>query len=90
VVPTPRVGVGVVPTRECRTRRGGGSAGRQRAKREARRQVQELLGQYSDELRATGQDREAERVLGLADDPRRHFLMSVPEREQTDPSISTV
>jgi glutamate synthase (NADPH/NADH) large chain len=51
--------------------------------------VQELLGHYADELRATGQDREAERVLRLADDPRLHFLMSVPEREQTDPSIST-
>jgi len=51
--------------------------------------VQELLGHYADELRATGQDQEAERVLELADDPRRRFLMSVPEREQTDPSIST-
>jgi glutamate synthase (NADPH/NADH) large chain len=51
--------------------------------------VQELLGAYADELRATGQGSEAERVLALADDPKRHFLMSVPEGEQTDPSVST-
>jgi glutamate synthase (NADPH/NADH) large chain len=51
--------------------------------------VQELLGAYADELRATGQDSEADRVLALAEDPKRHFLMSVPEKEQTDPSVST-
>jgi len=51
--------------------------------------VRELLGLYAGELRATGQDDEAERVLELGTDPRRHFLMSVPEREQTDPSVST-
>jgi glutamate synthase (NADPH/NADH) large chain len=51
--------------------------------------VRELLGWYADELRATGQDAEAERVRGLASDPAAHFLMSVPEREQTDPSVST-
>jgi glutamate synthase (NADPH) large chain len=51
--------------------------------------VQELLGAYADELRATGQKEEAARVLALADDPQAHFLMSVPEGQQTDPSIST-
>ncbi len=51
--------------------------------------VQELLGEYAAELRATGQDDEAERVLALADDPQANFLMSIPEKEQTDPSIST-
>jgi glutamate synthase (NADPH/NADH) large chain len=51
--------------------------------------VQELVGRYAGELRATGQDEEAERVLGLAADPPSHFLMSLPEKEQTDPSIST-
>jgi glutamate synthase (NADPH/NADH) large chain len=51
--------------------------------------VQELLGHYADELRATEQDEEAERIMGLASDPTRHFVMSVPEKEQTDPSIST-
>jgi glutamate synthase (NADPH/NADH) large chain len=51
--------------------------------------VQELLGHYADELRATGQDDEAERVMKLAADPTRHFVMSVPMKEQTDPSIST-
>jgi glutamate synthase (NADPH/NADH) large chain len=51
--------------------------------------VGELLGHYADELRATGQGEEAERILGLAAHPREHFLMSVPEGEQTDPSVST-
>jgi glutamate synthase (NADPH) large chain len=53
------------------------------------RDVGELLRAYADELHATGQDDEAERILGLAAAPGEHFLMSVPEREQTDPSIST-
>ena len=51
--------------------------------------VQELLGRYADELSATGQEDEAERVHGLAAEPRSHFLMSVPEGQQTDPSVST-
>jgi len=51
--------------------------------------VRELLGWYADELRATGQGGEAERILALAAEPEASFLTSVPEREQTDPSIST-
>jgi glutamate synthase (NADPH/NADH) large chain len=51
--------------------------------------VQELLGHYAHELRATGQDEEAERITTLADGAQGNFLMSVPEAEQTDPSIST-
>ena len=51
--------------------------------------VQELLGHYCDELRATGQDEEAERVGELALDAQANFLMSIPEDQQTDPSIST-
>jgi glutamate synthase (NADPH/NADH) large chain len=51
--------------------------------------VQELLGHYAEELRATDQQSEADRVLSLAAAPERHFVMSVPEKEQTDPSIST-
>jgi glutamate synthase (NADPH/NADH) large chain len=51
--------------------------------------VRELLSGYAAELRATAQDAEAERVLALAAQPAGHFLMSVPEREQTDPSVST-
>jgi glutamate synthase (NADPH/NADH) large chain len=53
------------------------------------RDVQELLGAYADELRATAQDSEAERVTALAAAPAGHFLMAVPEREQMDPSVST-
>ncbi|MFL5826581.1 MAG: glutamate synthase, partial [Thermoleophilaceae bacterium] len=51
--------------------------------------VQELLGHYAEELRQTGQPDEALRILDLAADPRPHFVMSIPMREQTDPSVST-
>jgi len=51
--------------------------------------VQELLGRYAAELEATGQPEEAERINHLAAEPRSHFLMSVPEAEHTDPSVST-
>jgi glutamate synthase (NADPH) large chain len=57
--------------------------------REGERDVRELLGHYADELRATGQDDEADRIVALAAEARGHFLMSVPEAEQTDPSVST-
>jgi glutamate synthase (NADPH/NADH) large chain len=51
--------------------------------------VRELLEAYAVELRDTGQGDEAERVLALAGHPAGHFLMSIPEAEQTDPSVST-
>ena len=51
--------------------------------------VQELLGHYADELRATDQEDEAERIMKLAAEPQASFIMSVPMKEQTDPSIST-
>ena len=53
------------------------------------RDVSELLGSYAEELTATGQADEADRVLALAAVPARHFLMAVPERDQMDPSVST-
>jgi glutamate synthase (NADPH/NADH) large chain len=51
--------------------------------------VEELLGHYGDELRATGQDSEAERVLKLAARAEDSFLMIVPHKVQADPNIST-
>ncbi len=51
--------------------------------------VEELLGHYAEELRRTGQEGEADRVLGLSSDPAAHFVMSIPEQQQTDPSVST-
>ena len=51
--------------------------------------VQELLGRYCEELRGTSQDEEADRVGALAAAAQEHFLMSIPEQEQTDPSVST-
>jgi glutamate synthase (NADPH) large chain len=51
--------------------------------------VQDLLGHYADQLRATDQDEEADRVLALAGAAPERFLMIVPERVQADPNIST-
>jgi glutamate synthase (NADPH/NADH) large chain len=51
--------------------------------------LDELLTHYADELRATGQDEEADRVLDLAADATSNFLMVLPHRVQADPSIST-
>jgi len=51
--------------------------------------VDDLLAAYATELRATGQDEEADRVLGLAADAAENFLMVVPHKVQADPSIST-
>jgi glutamate synthase (NADPH/NADH) large chain len=51
--------------------------------------IEDLLGHYAEELRATDQDEEAERMLALAADARTSFLMVVPHKVQADPSIST-
>ncbi len=51
--------------------------------------VQDLLSHYADELRATDQDDEADRVTALAADAPENFLMVVPEKVQADPNIST-
>ncbi len=51
--------------------------------------VEDLLSHYADELRATDQDEEAERMLGLAADAVSNFLMVLPHKVQADPSIST-
>jgi glutamate synthase (NADPH) large chain len=51
--------------------------------------IEDLLSHYADELRATDQEAEADRIMGLATNPTVHFLMSIPEQEQTDPSVST-
>jgi glutamate synthase (NADPH/NADH) large chain len=51
--------------------------------------IDDLLGHYADELRATDQDDEAARILGLAAAAPESFLMIVPHRVQADPNIST-
>jgi glutamate synthase (NADPH/NADH) large chain len=51
--------------------------------------VEDLLSHYAVELRETGQDEEAERMLALAAEAPENFLMVVPHRVQADPSIST-
>jgi glutamate synthase (NADPH/NADH) large chain len=56
---------------------------------EGRLDVEDLLSRYAEELRATGQDEEAERMLSLASGGGENFLMVVPHKVQADPSIST-
>jgi glutamate synthase (NADPH) large chain len=51
--------------------------------------VDDLLSHYAEELRATDQDDEAERIMGLSAAAADNFLMVVPHRVQADPSIST-
>ncbi|HEY8082113.1 MAG TPA: glutamate synthase-related protein [Solirubrobacterales bacterium] len=51
--------------------------------------LDDLLSHYAEELRATDQDDEADRVLGLAAEATDNFLMVVPHKVQADPSIST-
>jgi glutamate synthase (NADPH/NADH) large chain len=51
--------------------------------------VKELLGHYAHELERSEQHEEAQRVRAIAASARENFLMSVPQREQTDPSVST-
>ena len=51
--------------------------------------LEDLLGHYAIELRATDQGDEADRVMALAADAPANFLMIIPEKVQADPSIST-
>jgi glutamate synthase (NADPH/NADH) large chain len=51
--------------------------------------LEDLLGHYANELRATDQTDEAERVTRLVGDAKSNFLMIIPEKVQADPSIST-
>jgi glutamate synthase (NADPH/NADH) large chain len=51
--------------------------------------IQELLEAYAFELRKSGQEDEADRMVGLAASAAENFYQCVPESEQADPSIST-
>ncbi len=51
--------------------------------------LEDLLGHYATELRATDQNEEADRMLDLAAGAKTNFLMIIPEKVQADPSIST-
>jgi len=51
--------------------------------------IEDLLGHYAHELRATEQPEEADRVVALAAGARDNFLMIIPEKVQADPNIST-
>lgn len=51
--------------------------------------VEELLGYYFNELVATGQQDEVERLEPLQANPELHFVKVQPINQQVDPSIST-
>jgi glutamate synthase (NADPH/NADH) large chain len=51
--------------------------------------IQELLGQYRDALRESGQTETADGLAPLIDDPAEHFLTILPVTQQADPNIST-
>ncbi|MGL4818571.1 MAG: glutamate synthase-related protein [Bacilli bacterium] len=51
--------------------------------------VQELLGKYLDALREVGQQEEIDYLTPLYNDPKAHFFMLIPTKEQADPSVST-
>jgi glutamate synthase (NADPH/NADH) large chain len=51
--------------------------------------LEDLLGHYAGELRATDQADEADRMQALAAAAKQNFLMIIPEKVQADPSIST-
>ena len=51
--------------------------------------LEDLMRHYADELRATDQPDEADRVLALAAAAPENFLMIIPEKVQADPNIST-
>jgi len=51
--------------------------------------IEDLLGRYVEELRTSGQDPEADRILDLAANGSDNFLQIVPHKVQADPSIST-
>jgi glutamate synthase (NADPH/NADH) large chain len=51
--------------------------------------LEDLLGHYAGELRATDQADEAGRVEAMAAAAKQNFLMIIPEKVQADPSIST-
>jgi glutamate synthase (NADPH/NADH) large chain len=51
--------------------------------------VEELLGHYAAELRATDQAGEAKRMGALASAATDSFLMILPHKVQADPNIST-
>ncbi len=51
--------------------------------------LEDLLGHYADELRATDQARRRTGCSAWPRDARSNFLMIIPEKVQADPTIST-
>ncbi|HBI03571.1 MAG TPA: glutamate synthase, partial [Paenibacillaceae bacterium] len=51
--------------------------------------LNDLLGEYIAELKATGQEEKAKEIQVLLDNAEQHFIMITPTKEQADPSIAT-
>lgn len=54
-----------------------------------KKDINELLGQYTDLLANDGQLEEANQLRSLLSDPENHFIQIIPVKEQADPSVST-
>lgn len=51
--------------------------------------IQDLLGNYTELLANDGQLDEANQLRSLLSDPEKHFIQIIPVKEQADPSVST-
>jgi glutamate synthase (NADPH/NADH) large chain len=54
-----------------------------------KKDINELLGQYTNLLAQNGQTEEANELRGLLANPENHFVQILPVKEQADPSVST-
>jgi glutamate synthase (NADPH/NADH) large chain len=54
-----------------------------------KKDINELLGQYTALLAQNGQTEEAEQLRSLLVNPENHFVQILPVKEQADPSVST-
>ncbi len=54
-----------------------------------RQNLEELLGEYIAELRASGQDQEADWVADVLRNWQTRFMKVIPQSQQVDPSVST-
>jgi glutamate synthase (NADPH) large chain len=54
-----------------------------------KKDVNELLGKYTDILASDGQTEEANLLRALLSNPEDYFIQIVPVKEQADPAVST-
>ncbi|MED4229020.1 glutamate synthase-related protein [Neobacillus cucumis] len=54
-----------------------------------KKDINELLGKYTELLAQNGQSKEANDLRKLLENPENHFVQILPVKEQADPSVST-